>query len=323
MPIRPFKTIPKDSVEWARFFQQTEVSPDPDSVGAEQLQDGSVTFSKIQPVQPNRIIGRATSPAGTAEELTVGGGLEIDSGSLRRSALTGDVSASAGSGTTTIASNAVTYAKMQDLTASDRLLGRQSPGAGDPEEIVCTAAGRALIDDANASAQRTTLGLGTAATQNTGTSGANVPLLNGTNTWSGASTLNASLSFGTSGYFIANASFGIRINNSADTVNLLVISDSGLTELRGNFKLTSVGNKFLIAEGSNASMGVATLVGGTVTVSNTLVTGNSRILLTGQNSSGTHGELTVSARSAGTSFTITSSSATDTRSVAWLIIEPS
>lgn len=36
------------------------------------------------------------------------------------------------------------------------------------------------------SGSRTALGLGTAATQNTGTSGANVPLLNGTNTWSAA-----------------------------------------------------------------------------------------------------------------------------------------
>ena len=49
--------------------------------------------------------------------------------------------------------------------------------------IALTAAGAALLDDAAASNQRTTLGLGTAATQDTGTSGANVPLLNGTNTW--------------------------------------------------------------------------------------------------------------------------------------------
>lgn len=77
-----------------------------------------------------------------------------------------------------------------------------------------------------------------------------------------------------------------------------------------------------IEDGSNRSMGVATLVAGAVTVANTRVQANSRIFLTGQDSSGTHGDLTVSARVAGTSFTITSASGADTRSVAWLIIEP-
>lgn len=59
----------------------------------------------------------------------------------------------------------VTYAKIQNVSATDKVLGRSSSGAGDIEEIPCTAAGRALIDDADAAAQRTTLGLGTAATQ--------------------------------------------------------------------------------------------------------------------------------------------------------------
>lgn len=49
-----------------------------------------------------------------------------------------------------------------------------------------TAAGKALLDDASAAAQRTTLGLGSAATQNTGTSGGTIPLLNGANSWSAA-----------------------------------------------------------------------------------------------------------------------------------------
>jgi len=43
----------------------------------------------------------------------------------------------------------------------------------------------------NASDARTNLGLGTAATQNTGTSGANVPLMNGANSWSAAQTFTS------------------------------------------------------------------------------------------------------------------------------------
>jgi hypothetical protein len=87
--------------------------------------------------------------------------------------------------------------------------------------------------------------------------------------------------------------------------------------------LRQVVHEFLkLEDGANKSMGVATLVAGTVTVSNTRVQANSRIFLTGQNSSGTHGELAVSARAAGTSFTITSSNAADTRDIAWMIIEP-
>jgi len=47
------------------------------------------------------------------------------------------------------------------FSATDKLLGRSSAGAGGGEEITCTAAGRALLDDASAAAQRTTLGLDT------------------------------------------------------------------------------------------------------------------------------------------------------------------
>ena len=65
----------------------------------------------------------------------------------------------------TIADETITYAKMQHVSATDKLLGRSTGGAGDVEEIACTAAGRALIDDANAAAQRATLGLGTIAVE--------------------------------------------------------------------------------------------------------------------------------------------------------------
>jgi hypothetical protein len=44
------------------------------------------------------------------------------------------------------------------VSATDKLLGRSTAGAGIVEEIACTAAGRALLDDADAAAQRATLG---------------------------------------------------------------------------------------------------------------------------------------------------------------------
>lgn len=59
--------------------------------------------------------------------------------------------------------DAVTYAKLQNVSATDRLLGRSSAGAGDVQEITCTAFGRSLIDDADAAAGRTTLGAAPAA----------------------------------------------------------------------------------------------------------------------------------------------------------------
>lgn len=74
--------------------------------------------------------------------------------------LTGAVTGSGtGSFVTTLANDAVTYAKMQNVSATDKLLGRSTAGAGDVEEIACTAAGRAILDDADATAQRATLGL--------------------------------------------------------------------------------------------------------------------------------------------------------------------
>jgi hypothetical protein len=50
------------------------------------------------------------------------------------------------------------------VAATDKVIGRVTAGAGAAEEIACTSAGRALIDDADASAQRTTLGLAGMAT---------------------------------------------------------------------------------------------------------------------------------------------------------------
>jgi hypothetical protein len=83
------------------------------------------------------------------------------------------------------------------------------------------------------------------------------------------------------------------------------------------------GQGLAVAEGSNAKQGITgAMTGGTITVANTSVTASSRIFLTAQNTGGTAGALRVSARSAGVSFTITSSSGSDTSTVAYQIFEP-
>lgn len=84
---------------------------------------------------------------------------------------------------------------------------------------------------------------------------------------------------------------------------------------------TALGLK--VAEGANKKQGVATLVAGTVTVANTSVTATSRIFLTAQ-SLGTVAApkaIGVTARTPGTSFTITSADATDTSVIGWEMFE--
>ena len=84
--------------------------------------------------------------------------------------------------------------------------------------------------------------------------------------------------------------------------------------------LSTLGAGLRIKEGSNAKQGTATLSAGTVVVPNTSVTATSRIFLTAQDNN-TTGALRVSARTAGTSFTITSTNSSDAGVIAYEIFE--
>lgn len=98
---------------------------------------------------------------------------------------------------------------------------------------------------------------------------------------------------------------------------------SKVLDVNGDVGLVTAGNGFYIKEGTNATMGTATLVGGTIVVSTTKVTANSRIFLTVNGGTLTNvGTVYVSARSAGASFTIMSVNILDTSNVAWIIVEP-
>jgi hypothetical protein len=95
-------------------------------------------------------------------------------------------------------------------------------------------------------------------------------------------------------------------------------------DVTGDIAVNTAGNGLYVKEGTNATMGVAVLVTGVKVVSTTKVTANSRIFLTVQvlGTVAAPKAIAVTARTAGTSFTITSSDATDTSSIGWLIIEP-
>lgn len=132
-------------------------------------------------------------------------------------------------GTTALANSAVTYAKIQNVSATDRLLGRSTVGAGSIEEIPLTAAGRALIDDADAAAQRTTLGLGSIATQNASA----VAITGGTitgGTITGITDLAvADGGTGASTAAVARTNLGVEIGTNVQAYDAGLQSISGLT----------------------------------------------------------------------------------------------
>lgn len=84
----------------------------------------------------------------------------------------------------------------------------------------------------------------------------------------------------------------------------------------------SSGGGLAIKEGAQGRLGTAVLVAGTATVANSAISSAARIFLTTQVPGGTVGTPYVSARTAGTSFTITSTSGTDTSTVAYFLVEP-
>lgn len=138
--------------------------------------------------------------------------LQTNSGILtvsqRQALARANIGASAASGGTitnptitggTISGTAISGGTVNGALIDNSIIGSITPAAGTFTSV--TAANVTFTTplsiasggtgSGTASGARTNLGLGTAATQNTGTSGTNVPLLNGVNTWSAAQSFSS------------------------------------------------------------------------------------------------------------------------------------
>ncbi len=153
-------------------------------------------------------------------------------------------------------------------------------------------------------------------------------LADGTMAWGGGTLATDVSMYRYAAGGLAISAAALRLDSSNLLMNIagdasLVGVRSGVVGTPNDFELTTVGKGLNVKEGANARMGRATLIGGTLVVATTAVTAASEIFLTCQVPGGAPGFLRVSARVAATSFTILSSSGTDTSDVGWLIMEPS
>ncbi|WP_234838606.1 hypothetical protein [Sinorhizobium meliloti] len=217
-----------------------------------------VSGTTIQSVPYNAFVDDLAADANAARPVTAGGtGSTTASGARTALGLAigtnvqaYDAGLQSIAGLTTVADRMI-YTTASDVYATTAL----------------TPFARTILDDANAAAVQTTLGLGTAAVKNTGTSGDAVPLLNAANTWSAAQTIAAAqpiLTFtdtdtGVDHSISGNSSVGgffIQVDqNSEGTASVLRV------DVRGSQKLaiTSTAAEFSvpIAMGTNHAISFA------------------------------------------------------------------
>lgn len=125
---------------------------------------------------------------------------------------------------------------------------------------------------------------------------------------------------------LTGTDYGLRMDAVGMRIDLLSNihnAPSYALDVRGDIGIGTAGKKLRYKTGTNAAAGTGTLSGGTVTISTTAVTSSSLVFVTLTNSGTTNvGSLTVSAIVNGTSFTVTSTNASDTSTFNWFIVEP-
>jgi hypothetical protein len=124
--------------------------------------------------------------------------------------------------------------------------------------------------------------------------------------------------------FAATADWASAGNRSAKITYKVALAGSLVSVLDINpsvgLSILTAGLGLAIKEGSNARSGTSVMIGGTVTVSNTSVSANTRIHYSRTTTGGTVGHVSTTQVN-GTSFTLNSSSATETSTFNWFLVE--
>jgi hypothetical protein len=156
---------------------------------------------------------------------------------------------------------------------------------------------------------------------------------------SGVTTWTTGIDNSASDAYVIAASNALGTSNAASWSTAGALTNTGaitatsgaITATNGNVIMSAAGTGVQVKEGSNARMGTATLVAGTVTVSNTSVTANTRIFLSrySPGASTALGVISVGTVTASTSFVInslkTADATVETNDVSvvhWLLVEP-
>jgi hypothetical protein len=202
---------------------------------ADIVPTGLATASGLT-MSTGKLLGRSTAATGAIEELSTVPAVNFP-------ALTGDVTSAGGSLAMTIPSGTITYAKMQNVSATSRILGRKTAAAGVTEE--CTLSD--VLDFVGSAAQGDILYRGAA-------------------TWT-------RLGAGTSGQFLktlgaaanpawADAVIGVTTANGVSAS----LASGNLTFTLGALTPSSVAATGAVTSSSaTAGMGYATGAGGAVT----------------------------------------------------------
>lgn len=134
-----------------------------------------------------------------------------------------------------------------------------APGEGAPIDVSSGTSGTLPISRGGtgattASTARVNLGLGTAAVQNIGTSGATIPLLNTNNTWSGAQT------------FVGSSTVSLRATSVSGPIINFRDPDGNLMGYVGKGGGDANGNIILLSSGTNSIVRIIPGSGGSVSL---------------------------------------------------------